>query len=203
MATQNFYGDVAFKKAVTVTGKVIATGGTATNELATKGQVDTAYGTAILRSSHTGTQAAATIVDLNSVVDGRIDTKIATLVGGAPSTFDTLAEIATWIASDESGTATLVGRVTTAEADIAALEAAVGTGSGGVFKATIGDNTASSFTITHGLGTTDCAVEVFETAGNRQTVFPVVTRPTINTVFIDFDGVVVATGSHRVIVRGS
>lgn len=203
MATQNFYGDAAFKKTVAVTGIISHADGTSANHGATKSQVDAAYSSARLRSNHTGTQAAATISDLSTVVDGRIDTKIATLVGGAPSTFDTLAEIATWIASDESGTATLVGRVTTAEADIAALEAAVGTGSGGVFKATIGDNTASSFTITHGLGTTDCAVEVFETGGTRQTVFPVVTRPSTTTVLIDFDGVVVATGSHRVIVRGS
>jgi len=202
MATQNFYGDAAFKKTVTVTGTITHADGTSVGQGATKGQVDAAYSNARLRSNHTGTQAAATISDFSTVVDGRIDTKIATLVGGAPSTFDTLSEIATWIASDESGTATLVGRVTAAESAIDALETGAG---GAVFKANVGDGTAFSYTVTHSLNTFDVSVEVFETTGNRQTVFPVITRPTLDTVLVDFDGAASApaSASHRVIVRGS
>lgn len=40
---------------------------------------------------------------------------VATVVANSPTAFDTLKEIADWIASDESGTADLVGRVTTIE----------------------------------------------------------------------------------------
>lgn len=49
--------------------------------------------------------------------------EVAALVGSAPEALDTLEEIAEWIAADETGTTALIGRVTTAEGDIDALEA--------------------------------------------------------------------------------
>lgn len=206
MATQSFYGDVEFKKAVTVVGKVTATAGTAAGELATKGQVDAAQAAASLRSNHTGTQPSSTISDFATAVDGRIDTKIATLVNLAPSDLDTLGEIASWIAQDETDTAALVATVSGHTTSITDLDTRVDAletgGGGGSFKADIGDGTASTFTLTHGLNTTDVMVDVFETAGNRQTVFPVITRISTTQVTVDFDGTVIGAGSHRVLIKG-
>jgi len=202
MATQIHYGDLDLKKNLTVAGKVIATGGTASNELATKGQVDASYSTAILRSSHTGTQLSSTISDFNTAVNALIDTAMDALIGGAPSTFDTLKEISDWIAAND--TTDLIADVAANTAAIADLQDAVENlqaGGVGSYKQDIGDGVASTFTVTHSLATLDVAVEVIETTGNRQTVFPVITRPSTNTVTVDFDGVIIASGSHRVLIR--
>src|SRR5690606_20894467 len=153
MAEQIFYGDASFKKNVAVAGKITATAGTASGEVATKGQVDAAQAAASLRSNHTGTQPASTISDFATAVDTRIDNKIAVLVGGAPETFDTLKDIADWIA--ENDTTELVSTVSAHSTAISDLQDAVdaleANGGGGSYKATIGDGTASTFTITHGL----------------------------------------------------
>lgn len=63
------------------------------------------------RANHTGTQAASTISDFASVTDSRIDTKIAALVNSAPGALDTLGEIATALAADESAAAALATTV--------------------------------------------------------------------------------------------
>lgn len=47
---------------------------------------------------------------------------VATIVAQAPEDFDTLKEIADWIANDETGTLDLIGRVEKAEADIENLK---------------------------------------------------------------------------------
>lgn len=47
---------------------------------------------------------------------------VATIVARAPEDFDTLKEIADWIANDETGTLNLIGRVEKAEADIEDLK---------------------------------------------------------------------------------
>jgi len=55
-------------------------------------------------------------------VDKKVADAIAAVVDAAPEAFDTLKEIADWIAADETGTAALVSRVDTAESGIDALE---------------------------------------------------------------------------------
>jgi len=202
MATQIHYGDVEFKKGIVVADKVVATGGTAANELATKGQVDASYVQARLRSNHTGTQLSTTISDFDTAVNALIDTAMDALIGGAPSTFDTLKEISDWIAAND--TTDLIADVAANTAAIADLQDAVENlqaGGVGSYKQNIGDGIASTFTVTHSLATLDVAVEVIETTGSRQTVFPVITRPSTNTVVVDFDGVQIATDSHRVLIR--
>ena len=47
---------------------------------------------------------------------------VATIVANAPEDFDTLKEVADWIANDETGTINLIERVEKAEADIEALK---------------------------------------------------------------------------------
>lgn len=46
-------------------------------------------------------------------IDTAISTAVTNLVNGAPETLDTLGEIATWIANDETGTAALIADVAT------------------------------------------------------------------------------------------
>lgn len=46
-------------------------------------------------------------------VDAQVSTKVAEVIGGAPETYDTLKEIADWIAADEEGAAALTQEINT------------------------------------------------------------------------------------------
>lgn len=65
---------------------------------------------------------------------------------------------------------------------------------------TIGDNSATSFTITHNLGTRDVLVQVYDIA-TYDTVFTDVARSTTNTVTVSFSSAP-ATNSYRVVITG-
>lgn len=65
---------------------------------------------------------------------------------------------------------------------------------------TIGDNSATSFTITHNLGTRDVLVQVYDVA-TYDTVFTDVARSTTNTVTVSFSSAP-ATNSYRVVITG-
>lgn len=69
------------------------------------------------------------------------------------------------------------------------------------YASNLGDGTATSFTITHNLGTTDCCVEVIETASPFAKVYPDVLHTSTNTLTISF-GTAPTAGQYRVIVIG-
>lgn len=58
---------------------------------------------------------------VSAYVDEQVTTAVANVISGAPEAFDTLKEIADWIAEDETGTEALVARVTANEGNIATL----------------------------------------------------------------------------------
>lgn len=68
------------------------------------------------------------------------------------------------------------------------------------FATNIGDGAATSYTVTHNLGTLDVVVEVFENSTGAQ-VFVDVVHATINTVTITF-GAAPAANAYRVVVIG-
>lgn len=158
----------------------------------TKSQLDTAEANAKARANHTGTQAAATISDFNSAVD----TRVQLIVGAAPSALDTLVELAAALDND----ADFAGTVTTAldglDSRIDTLEAAGGAGG---YTALVGDGAASTYDVTHGLGSTSVLVQVFKVS-DGQTVHPVVTRTSSNVVHLDFSATVPASNAYRVLV---
>lgn len=69
-----------------------------------------------------------------------------------------------------------------------------------VASKTIGDNSSTSFTVTHNFGTRDVTVQVYDTS-TYETVFTDVARSTTNSVTITFTSAP-ATNSYRVIVTG-
>ena len=70
--------------------------------------------------------------------------------------------------------------------------------------ANIGDGTNRSFNVAHNLGTTDCVVEVRETAGNKELVYPGIVFTDSNTVTISFSTAISppTSGQYRVTVIG-
>jgi hypothetical protein len=181
MATHTFHGKVAHEA------------GTASTDGVIKSQLDTGVADAKARANHTGTQLAATISDFSTAVDARI----STVIDGAPTALDTLNELAAALGDDPNFAATVTGALGDIDTRLDTLE---GSSAAASFKQTVGDATASTFTITHNLGSTDVMVEVVRLS-DGQTVFPVCARPSINTVSVDFGATVPANNSHRILVR--
>jgi hypothetical protein len=69
------------------------------------------------------------------------------------------------------------------------------------YTTTIGDGSATVFTITHNLGTRDVFVAVYQNGGNYDDVICDVERPNVNSVVLRF-GVAPAANSIRVVVIG-
>lgn len=180
MARQTFHSQVAIEA------------GTASTDAVTKSQLDTAEAAAKARANHTGTQASTTISDFTTAVDARI----ATVIDAAPTALDTLNELAAALGDDPNFSATVTTSLDALDTRIDSLEAS--TGAGG-YTQLVGDAVASTFTVTHNLGTTSVIVQIFAVS-NGQTVFPVVTRPSTNTVALDFGTTVPASNAMRVLV---
>lgn len=64
----------------------------------------------------------------------------------------------------------------------------------------IGDNSATSFTVTHNFGTRDVTVEVYRNSGNYDTVLVETQRASINAVVLLFDNPP-ASNAFRVVIR--
>jgi hypothetical protein len=172
--------------------KIAAEAGTASNELTTRSQLDAAEASAKNRANHTGTQLASTISDFAPAVDARIQN----IVGAAPAALDTLQELADALGDDPNYAATVTGQLNAIDTRIDALESASTAGS---YVQAIGDAAASLYTVTHNLGSLDVRVEVVRVS-DGQTVYPVVQRPSANTVSVDFGTFVPASASHRVLI---
>ena len=180
MATQKFHG------------KISAQAATASDEVIIKSQHDTDIAGAKNRANHTGQQPMSTISDAQTYVDGRIQL----IVDAAPAALDTLNELAAALGDDPNFSATVTSQLNGLDSRIDTLEAASGAGS---YKANVGDATASTFTVTHSLNSLDVRVEVVEVS-TGQTVYPVVTRSSVNAVALDFGSFVPASNSQRVLI---
>lgn len=69
------------------------------------------------------------------------------------------------------------------------------------YTTTIGDGSATTFTITHNLGTRDVFVGVYQNTGNYDDIICDIERPSVNSVVLRF-GVAPAANSIRVVVIG-
>lgn len=181
MARQTFHSQIS------------AQAGTLSTDVLIKSQVDAAVAGALARANHTGQQTMSTISDAQTYVDGRVQL----VVDAAPGALDTLNELAAALGDDPNYAATVTTSLNSLDTRIDVLEAATGANT---FKQNVGDATASTFTLTHNLATLDVTVEVMQLS-NGQTVYPVITRPSTNTVLIDFGTFVPASNAMRVFVR--
>lgn len=182
MARHTFHGQVAHEA------------GTQSGDGIIKSQLDAGVASALARASHTGSQASSTISDFTTAVDARVQL----IVDAAPAALDTLNELAAALGDDPNFSATVTTSLGGLDTRIDALEAAGSAGA--THKANVGDAVAASFTLTHNLATLDLMCEVV-LISTGQTVYPVVTRPSVNTLTVDFGATVPASASHRVLIR--
>ena len=144
------------------------------------------------RSTHTGTQTAATISDFDTAVrTNRLD-QMAAPTSAVGMGGQRLAGL---------GAPTAASNDAVRQVD---LEAAIaGIANVRKFSATIGDGTATQFTVTHNLNTRDVQVSVYATASPFDEVGTYVTHTTVNSVLVTFNpSAVPASGAFRVVVVG-
>lgn len=101
------------------------------------------------RSNHNGTQPSTTISDFDTSVEALITAAIADLVDSAPSTLDTLNELAQALGDDPDFATTITNQLATKAS---------------VYATTIGNGAATSFNIQHDLGVAYPEVAVYETS---------------------------------------
>ena len=110
--------------------------------------------TLLNRANHTGTQTASTISDFTSAVNSIVQG----VVGAAPTALDTLQELAAALGNDANFASTVTTQLA-AKANTSSLAAVATAGTYAsltgkpVYTATIGDGTATSYVVTHALGT--------------------------------------------------
>jgi hypothetical protein len=176
-------------------GQIAAEAGTQSTDVVIKSQLDAGVADAKNRAQHTGVQPVSSIDGFAAAVD----TRVQLIVDAAPAALDTLNELAAALGDDPNFSATITTQLGDLDTRIDALE---GASSVGGYKTTIGDAAASTFVVTHNLNTTDVMVEVV-LLSTGQTVYPVITRPSVNTVNVDFGATVPPAGSYRVLVRAA
>lgn len=163
--------------------------------------VNSADATLLARGNHTGTQTASTISDFQTAVDARVNT----IVGAAPAALDTLVELAAALGNDANFAATMTAQLAL-KANISSLAAVATSGSyvdllnKPAYATTIGDGTATVFTITHNLNTRDVVVVVAQAATPFNTILTQTANTTVNTVTITF-GTAPTTNQYRVSVK--
>lgn len=59
--------------------------------------------------------------DIQPIISKEVNSGIATIVNGAPETFDTLKEISDWIGNNESGATMMINKISTIESSVGNL----------------------------------------------------------------------------------
>lgn len=121
------------------------------------------------KESTSGATSKATTAENNA--KAYTDTKIADLLSSAPSTLDTLNELAAALGGDPNFATTITNQI--------ALKA-------DKYSATVGNGVATSFVVTHNLNSRDVVITIRETASPYAQVITDVEMTTLDTVTVKF-----------------
>lgn len=155
------------------------------------------------RTTHTGTQASTTISDFTTAVNALI----ANVVGAAPAALDTLNELAAALGNDANFAATMTTSLGL-KANTSSLAAVATAGTYAsltgkpTFTATVGDNAATAYVITHSLGTRSANVTLFQSATPFRQVATQVDMTSTTTVTLTF-GVAPTAGQYTVYISAA
>jgi len=208
-------GGVLYVDAAYINGLITAATGTILADAVTMDGAQTITGVKTFDAAATPqieeTIDPATVATSKSAVNVEyVQTVVNNLVNGAPGLLDTLGEIATALAADETAQDALVARIAQAETDIDTNTGAITDLTARVvtlettpartrkYAATLATS-ATSYAVAHGLGTTDVHVQVYATSGAQ--VETGVTVTDANTVTLSF-ATAPAAGAFRVVVVG-
>jgi hypothetical protein len=149
---------------------------------------DTVTSTSITQAAtaNAAKQAYDRAVSAENNAKSYTDTKIADLVNSAPATLDTLNELAAALGNDPNFATTMMNQL--------ALRTKK-------YVATIGDGTATNFTITHNLGTQDVTVTIRENASPYNVVFADVQITDANNIKVLF-ATAPSSNQYRVVIVG-
>lgn len=147
------------------------------------------------RANHTGTQTASTISDFASAVN----TLIAAVVDSAPSTLDTLNELAAALGDDPNFAATMATSLGALDTRLDAVEATGGPVK--MYAADIGNGSSTAITVTHGLGTKDVIVQIYEKSNDTEWDSPDVVHTSTSQVTLTF-ATAPTTDQFRVVIMG-
>lgn len=183
---------------IRIHNKVAAQPGSASDELVTKGQLDTGVADAKNRANHTGTQTSSTISDFQTAVESVISAYLE--LGATPETLNTLNELAAALGDDPNFATTVSNYIADLDTRIDALEA--GAGAARTYSALVGDGAASSFDVMHGWSLADknkVLVEVVEVASG-ESVLVKINRIDTETVRVDFGTYAPTMNEFRVLL---
>lgn len=169
--------------------------------IATGATVNSSDATLLARANHTGTQLASTISDFAAAADARINL----IIDSAPGTLDTLNELAAALGDDPNFATTIAAQIAL-KANISSLAPVATAGTYAsltgkpLYSATIGDGTATSIVVTHGLNTRAVIVDLALTASPYTTVLAQVDKTSVNSVTITF-AVAPTAGQYTITVQ--
>lgn len=155
----------------------------------------------LARGNQTGTQTSTTISDFNTAVNALIQG----VVGAAPAALDTLKELADALGNDANFAASMTANLAL-KANLSSLAPVATAGTYAsltgkpVFTQTIGDAVATTFTVTHGLGTRAVTVDVSQSAAPYTQVMAQVDKTTTAAVTVSF-AVAPSAGQYTITVQ--
>ncbi|KJV08073.1 hypothetical protein [Methylocucumis oryzae] len=145
----------------------------------------------IEEGTNAGTTYRQTVVNATLDTTSLAWTVFGTSAGAASESSSGIAEIAT---QSETDAGTDDARMLTP------LKLASSIFASKKFNQTIGDGSATSYTVTHNLNSRDVTVDVYRNSGNYDTVLVEVQRTSVNSVTIVFDSAP-SSNAYRVLVR--
>ena len=158
--------------------------------IATGATVNSPDATLLARANHTGTQVSSTISDFTAAVQALI----ATTVGAAPAALDTLVELAAALGNDANFATTITNSIGL-KANTSSLAAVATAGTYAsltgkpTFNATVGDNVATTYVVTHSLGTRNVAATLYLSVAPFTTQLVEVRNTSTTTVTLIFGAV--------------
>lgn len=168
-----------------------AVAATRSNDMSTAAEVEQAV-TTVEEGTNAGVTYRQTAVNVTLNTTSLAWTTFGTSAGAASETSAGIAELATQAETDAGSDDARI---------VTPLKLATSPWAKKKFSAAFGDGSATSYAITHNLGTDDVEVQVYRNSGNKDNILCEVQRTSTNQVTLVFDSAP-TSNQYRVVVVG-